>query len=201
MLSIIVQSGGKSTRMGGDKALRPFLGKPLIEHIIDRFSSLGDELLVITNNPHDYQYLGIPLYKDVIPDRGALGGLYTALKIASHPAVALIACDMPFASPELILYLSRYLQESGADAVLPSTDYGPEPMHAVYRRSPCLPLVKGAIQKDKWRMISWHDQADVRILSPGDTQKHTSGEHTFWNLNTPEEFREAEDLAREMDEF
>ncbi|MBS3750781.1 MAG: molybdenum cofactor guanylyltransferase [Anaerolineales bacterium] len=198
MLSMIIQSGGKSTRMGEDKALRDFNGRPLIKHIHEKFSPLGDEVWVITNNPEDYQFLGAPLHTDVIPNRGALGGLYTALKISSHPHVGLVACDMPFASPTLTLHLEGVLQETGADAVLPSTEGGPEPLHAVYRRQTCLPLVKEALERDQWRMVSWHDQGDVRILSPTETGQITSNEYTFWNLNTPEEFRKAAAIAKNL---
>lgn len=198
MLTMIIQAGGKSTRMGEDKALRAFRGRPLIEHLLDTFSLIGDELLIITNHPKDYQYLGVPLRTDIIPHRGSLGGLYTALSAASHPHVGLVACDMPFASPHLIQHLHHLLQKTGADAVLPSTDSGAEPMHAVYRRQTCLPLVKSAIEKNQWRMISWHNRADVRVLSPEETGEFAPLETTFWNLNTPEDFREAERLAREL---
>ncbi len=187
--------------MGEDKALLEFLNKPLIEHIQDRFSPLGDELLIITNDPDNYRYLDVPLHTDIIPDRGALGGLYTALSIASYPYMALVACDMPFASSSLMRHLYETLKDSDADAVLPSTDYGPEPMHAVYRAKTCLPLVREAIDQDQWRMISWHDQADVQILSPQETRSLAPSEHTFWNLNTPEEFQEAEELAKSLDSF
>jgi len=187
--------------MGKDKALLEFLDKPLIEHLLDRFSSMGEELLIITNDPDNYQHLDVPLYTDIIPDRGALGGLYTALSIASYPYTALVACDMPFASTSLMLHLYKTLKDSDADAVLPSTDYGPEPMHAVYRTKTCLPYVRESIDQDLWRMISWHDQAHVRILSPQETRKLAPADYTFWNLNTPEEFREAEELAKSLDSF
>lgn len=198
MLTLIIQAGGESTRMGEDKALRHFVGRPLIEHLLEKFAMTGEELLIITNNPKDYTYLGVPLHTDIIPHRGALGGLYTALFEASHPHVGLVACDMPFASPLLMQHLHDILQQTGADAVLPSTHSGAEPMHAVYRRQTCLPLVKSAIEDDQWRMISWHDQADVRILSPEETGEHAPLETTFWNLNSPEDFRKAERLAREL---
>lgn len=187
--------------MGEDKALLEFLNKPLIEHIMERFSPLGDELMIITNDPGNYQHLDVPLHTDVIPDRGALGGLYTALSIASHPYMALVACDMPFASTSLMLHLYEMLKESSVDAVLPSTDFGPEPMHAVYRTKRCLPPVREAINQDLWRMISWHDRADVQILSPQETRSLAPSEYTFWNLNTPEEFREAEELAKSLELF
>ena len=80
--------------MGEDKALKPFLGRPLIQRVIDRVSSIADELIVTTNRPEDYFFIQARLVSDLIPDRGALGGLYTAIASATHPFVAVVACDM-----------------------------------------------------------------------------------------------------------
>lgn len=88
--------------MGQDKALLPFLGQPLIQRVIGRVRHLADEVLVTTNQPEGYQFLELPLIPDRIPDRGALGGLYTALDAAHFPLVAVVACDMPFVSPQLL---------------------------------------------------------------------------------------------------
>ncbi len=85
MLTVAIQAGGESRRMGQDKALLPFLGQPLIVRVIERLKLLADEILVTTNHPQAYQFLGLPLYPDQQPGRGALGGLYTALNAASHP--------------------------------------------------------------------------------------------------------------------
>jgi molybdopterin-guanine dinucleotide biosynthesis protein A len=201
MISIILQAGGKSTRMGRDKAALPFLGIPLVNRLLDRFQGVGAEILLVTNEPGGYEDLGIPLFKDLIPDRGALGGLYTALAVASHPLVALIAADMPFAQPKLLNYEIEVIQESGSDAVIPKTENGLEPFHALYRSSTCLPLVKRAIDSDLWKMTSWHDQAMISILNPEITRKITGSNLTFMNLNTPEEFQEAERLALLMEDF
>ncbi len=199
MITIVLQAGGKSIRMGKDKALLPFLGIPLIKRLRDRFSDMGDELLVITNDFSGYQDLAVPLYKDIIPDRGALGGLYTALSISKNPLVGLIAADLPFASPALLAHLIKIILTSGAEAAIPSTERGLEPLHAVYRRDTSLPLVKKAIDQNLWRMNSWFDQAEILILTPEETRKVTSSKHTFLNLNTPEDLQKAEKLALNMD--
>ncbi len=199
MITIVLQAGGKSTRMGKDKALLPFLGIPLIKRLRDRFSDLGEELLVITNDFSGYQDLAVPLYKDIIPDRGALGGLYTALSISKNPLVGLIAADLPFASPALLAHLIKIILTSGAEAAIPSTERGLEPLHAVYRRDTSLPLVKVAIDQNLWRMNSWFDQAEILILTPEATRKVTSSKYTFLNLNTPEDLQKAEKLALNLD--
>jgi molybdopterin-guanine dinucleotide biosynthesis protein A len=201
MISIILQAGGKSSRMGKDKATIPFLGIPLIYRLRDRFDGFGTELLVITNDIRGYTKLGVPLFEDVIPKRGALGGLYTALSIASQPLIGLIAADMPFANPDLIKHQIQIIQESGFDAVIPATDQGIEPFHSVYRVETCLPLVKKAIEKDLWKMISWHDSARIKILNPELIRKITGSDHTFLNLNTPEEFQAAEEIAKNISDY
>src|SRR3970040_1082192 len=98
MLTVCIQAGGQSSRMGEDKALKPFLGRPLIQRLIERLSPVADELIVTSNRPEDYAFLDprFTLHTDLKPGRGALGGLYTALASAAHPIVAVIACDMPF---------------------------------------------------------------------------------------------------------
>lgn len=201
MISIILQAGGKSSRMGKDKATIPFLGIPLIYRLRDRFDGFGTELLVITNDIRGYTKLGVPLFEDVIPERGALGGLYTALSIASQPLIGLIAADMPFANPNLIKHQIQIIQESGFDAVIPATDQGIEPFHSVYRVETCLPLVKEAIENDLWKMISWHDSARIKILNPELIREITGSDHTFLNLNTPEEFQAAEEIAKNISDY
>jgi molybdopterin-guanine dinucleotide biosynthesis protein A len=192
MLTLCVQAGGKSSRMGMDKALLDFDGKPLIQHVLARLDSLAPEMLITTNHPEGYRFLGLPLIPDIIPDRGALGGLYTALKAASHPLVAVVACDMPFASLE-ILHTCRdlLLADPALDAVVPSTTQGLEPLHAVYRKATCLPAIKAALDAGKWKVISWHSDVNVRVLTPEEIALLDPEDLAFENVNTPEELEKA----------
>jgi len=198
MLSIVIQAGGESRRMGQDKALMPFLGRPLIQRVVDRLAPIADEILVTTNSPDKYRFLDLPLFQDLKPGRGALGGLYTALSSATGEAVAVVACDMPFASATLIEAAHRLLVEEDADVVIPDSG-GLEPMHAVYRCETCLPAIESAIEADKWRLISWFPQVKVRVLPPSEIKAFDPSSLIFWNLNTPEEFAEAEKKARKGD--
>jgi len=196
MLTICVQAGGESRRMGQDKALMPFLGRPLIQRVIDRLSPIANEVILTTNNPDKYRFLELPLFPDLKPGRGSLGGLYTALSSATCEIVGVVACDMPFASPKLIEAAGRLLVEEAADVVIPDSGGGLEPMHAVYRRKTCLPAIESAIEADKWKLISWFPQVKVRVLQPEDVKGYDPSGLAFWNLNTPEEFAEAEQRAK-----
>jgi molybdopterin-guanine dinucleotide biosynthesis protein A len=197
MLTIVVQAGGESTRMGQDKALIPFLGKPLIQRVFERVAKLADEVLITTNHPESFAFLNTPLIPDLLPGRGALGGLYTALSAASHPIVGVVACDMPFVNTELLKVLQEQLLESGCDAVVPHSPGGMEPFHAIYRREPCLPLVKSSLEAGLRRVDSWFSEARILYLAYEEVLKLDPLQVAFMNVNTPEEFLQAEKLARE----
>jgi molybdopterin-guanine dinucleotide biosynthesis protein A len=196
MLTVCIQAGGRSSRMGEDKALKSFLGRPLIQRMVDRLSPVASEVIVTTNRPEDYTFLGLRLQPDLKPDRGALGGLYTAVASASHPLVAVVACDMPFASAPLIEAAARLMVREEADVVIARTEEGYEPFHALYRRATCLPAIEAAIEADQWKVIAWFPQVKVRILTTDDIQQYDPAGLAFWNVNTPEEFIQAETIAR-----
>ena len=107
MLSIVVQAGGQSARMGENKALKPFLGRPLVQRVLERLAPIADELLLTTNQPEDFAFLKLPLFTDIKPGRGPLGGLYTALVSAKYPFVAVVACDMMLSLPRQLKDLNR----------------------------------------------------------------------------------------------
>jgi molybdopterin-guanine dinucleotide biosynthesis protein A len=182
--------------MGEDKALKPFLGRPLIQRVTERVSPIADEVIVTTNLPNDYAFLKLPLFSDLKPGRGALGGLYTAIASASQPIVAVVACDMPFASPALLEAATRLMVEEEADVVIPKSDEGFEPLHAVYRRETCLPAIEAAIEADQWKVIAWFPQVKVRVLTSDEIKRYDPAGLAFWNVNTPEEFSKAEEIAK-----
>jgi molybdopterin-guanine dinucleotide biosynthesis protein A len=198
MLSLVIQAGGESRRMGQDKALMPFLGRPLIQRVAERLAPIADELIVTTNHPEAYRFLGRPLVPDLQPGGGALGGLFTALSAASYPLVAVVACDMPFANPDLLAFARDLMIETRVDVVIPSTAHGLEPLHAVYRRDACLPAIRAAIQVEQWKVISWFPQVRVHQLEPEEVGRFDPDGLTFWNLNTPQEFKQAERRARDL---
>lgn len=180
--------------MGQDKALMPFLGKPLIQRIVAQLSPLADEVLVTTNQSAAYRFLGLPLHPDIFTTNNALGGLYTALTVARHPEVAVVACDMPFASSSLLQFQVQILAE-GWDLVIPQSAKGLEPLHAVYRRETCLPLIRNALENQRWKLTGWLAEANTRVLSPAEIAPFDPSGLAFWNVNTPEAFAEAEKAA------
>jgi molybdopterin-guanine dinucleotide biosynthesis protein A len=198
MLSLVIQAGGESRRVGHDKALLPFLGKPLILRPLSRLARLADEVLITSNQPENYRFLGLTPIPDLLPGIGALGGLYTALSVASHSYVAVVACDMPFASPELFAYELLVLRESGVEAVVPRSPAGAEPFHAIYIREACLPHVQAAVQAGLHRADAWFEKAKLRYLEPEEILPYDPDGLAFVNINTMEELVKVERLARDI---
>ena len=187
MLTLAIQAGGNSSRMGEDKALKLFHGIPLIQHVFNRISPIADEIIITSNNPDAYTFLDVRIVRDLRLGRGALGGLYTALSTAKHDLVAVVACDMPFASAQVFRSARKLLVTREADAVVPKTQFGYEPLHALYRREACRDPIKNALDADKWKVISWFSEVKVYDLEVKDKK-------IFWNLNTPEDFSKAEKI-------
>jgi molybdopterin-guanine dinucleotide biosynthesis protein A len=196
MLTVVIQAGGASRRMGQDKALIPFLGQPLIQRVIERVRPIANELLVTTNNPQGLDFLKIPLIPDVLPGYGALGGLYTALLSAHHPLVGVVACDLPFVNGHLLALECDRLDQSQADVAIPLTGRGYEPFQAVYRRATCLDPIQAALAAGERRVDSWFSKVKLEILSTELLSLSEPDTVIFWNLNTPEDVQMAEDFAR-----
>jgi molybdopterin-guanine dinucleotide biosynthesis protein A len=200
MLTVVIQAGGQSSRMGEDKALKPFLGRPLIQRVIERLAPIADEMIVTTNRPAEYGFLNnavqrLRLVADLKPGRGALGGLYTAIASAASEFVAVAACDMPFVSKSFFEGARRLMVAEEADVVIAKTEEGYEPFHALYRREVCVAAIEAAIAADQWKVIAWFPQVKVKILTPDEVRAFDPSGLCFWNLNTPEEFLQAEQQA------
>jgi molybdopterin-guanine dinucleotide biosynthesis protein A len=183
--------------MGHDKSFMPFQGETLVLRILDRLAGLADEVIIIAPASQEYLSIGIRIVPDLLPGRGPLGGLYTALCAASHPAVAAVACDMPFVNAELLAHQRDILFSNKIDVVVPSSERGLEPLHAIYRRGTCLPVLREVLDAGEHRLISWFSRVKVRILTPEETNPFDARGLIFLNINNPDEFAQAEKLADE----
>ena len=194
-ISLVIQAGGKSSRMGENKMLMHFMGVPLIQRVCERTKSIAREVLIVSNEPEKLAFMDVSLVSDSIVGKCAIGGLYTAMDRASSEYVAVIACDLPFASAAILSEGARLLEHTGADVAIPRVDgdfY--EPLHAVYRREPCKRAILQAIMADQRRLISWFPS--VRIVEMDEVlckQLDPSG-LAFFNINNKEDFLLAEQI-------
>ena len=194
-LSLSIQAGGFSTRMGQDKALLPFGGMPLIQYIVHRGKTLTDDIFVTSNQVDALKFLGLPIAPDLLTQRGTLVGMHTALSAAKRPYVAVIGCDMPFFSPSLLAYQAQLLKTTGLDAVIPRSKDGLEPLHGVYRREPCLTAVTNALEMAIYSLTGWIKLLHIVEIDEEQIRPHDPTLHAFVNLNTLDDYRHALDLA------
>lgn len=201
-MSVVIQAGGESRRMGRSKATVPFCGRPLICNLIDRVSPVADELIITTNESENLAFLD-EMYPDLdirlIPDRydfrGALPGLCTALDAATCPYVAVVACDMIFASGALMVAEAIEMAKLDADIVVPVNKHGFEPFHAMYRRETCLPAVLRALEQKKSKVQSVFDDDNLKVIEFAQERVLKVEPHggCFINANTPEELSRIEE--------
>ena len=138
-INCAILAGGRSSRMGKDKALLEVNGKKLVQRVHEKVKNLFSETIVIANKPDALTFLDIPVFPDLIANLGPLGGIYTALKHSSFPQCLVIACDLPFVPEELIRSLC---DDAGGYDIL-SIDFGRgvEPLCSVYHQD-CIKMIE-----------------------------------------------------------
>jgi len=162
-----VLAGGRSSRMGQDKALLPYRGTTLLEYISQIVQQAVGNVAVV-GDPDRYTSLPFPVYPDIEAGCGPLGGVYTALTLSETEWNVIVACDMPGISADVVLTLIHQCEKTTRDCVVaigPSGDL--EPLCAVYRRR-CLPLLARAIAEKRFKMkdIVAELRADTVLVDP-----------------------------------
>ncbi|MFQ5881083.1 MAG: molybdenum cofactor guanylyltransferase [Candidatus Methylomirabilales bacterium] len=190
----VVLAGGESTRMGRNKAVLEIGGKRLIDRLIDGLKQIFPEVIIVANTPGLFDYLGVRVVPDLIPDKGSLGGIYTATATASHPWTFLMACDMPFFNPGLIRYLTTLT--SGCDVVIPYTDDW-EPLYALYAKT-CLSHMERLIHSGDLKIVRFFPHVRVRRVDREEVRPYDPQGLSLFNMNTPEEFARAEEWWRQL---
>jgi molybdopterin-guanine dinucleotide biosynthesis protein A len=189
----VIQAGGRSTRMGGEpKALLELGGKRIIERVVDAVGSVLDDLLVVTNTPERYAFLGLPMVPDAFPEGGALGGIYTGLRAAGGEAAFTVACDMPFLHPAIVRMVVERAGEG--DVVIPRTGEQLETMHAVYGKR-CLGPMEARLRAGALKIVGFFADVHVVELDAAGIARHRAPEVAFMNVNTPAELVRARALA------
>ena len=187
-LTTIIMAGGKSSRMGTDKSFVPLLGKPMIEHVLDAVIGLADQQILITNKPADYAYLNLPMYGDIYPDNGPLGGFHSALYHAATPYILVVACDMPWLNWPLLEYMIS-IRET-ADIIVPRWEKYPEPLHAIYSQR-CLEPITANLESGLLKLTTFFGRVTVNYLDRETIARYDPSGQSFRNVNTPEELEKA----------
>ncbi len=174
--------GGRSSRLGIDKALLDWGGRPLAARLAERVATAAGSATLV-GDPARYGGLGFPVIGDRVAGFGPLAGLESALAHSTAEWNLVIACDLPNLTPEFLGYLLR--RAPGADVLLPVDAAGrDEPLCAVYSNR-CHQAVAEAVGRGMHKMTGAFDSLAVRRLAPAEYAAFDPGGRLFANLNTP----------------
>ncbi|MGJ7910951.1 molybdenum cofactor guanylyltransferase [Neobacillus sp. LXY-1] len=192
----IILSGGQSSRMGTNKALLPINEKTNIERIRDSMGTHFDDLVLVTNDPKAYEFLGIKMTEDHYPGMGPLAGLHAGLLASEYDVNLMVACDMPFVSGELARELVCMIGEY--DAVIPVINGIQHPLFAVFKKSSAK-VAATCIEAGNLRMKQLLDRLNVLYLTENELSvfKQFDLERVFFNMNHPNEYEDAKKWAKE----
>ena len=192
----IILAGGRSRRLGRDKAVEPFDGQPLIRRVIERVAQLTDEIVVVVADLARGQALPLDIEHrvavDIYPEGGSLGGIFSGLSAAANDWGLVVACDMPFLNAPLLEHMLG--QRDDCDAVVPQPGDFPEPTHALYSRA-CLPHIEARLQANDLKISGFFDEVRVRYLDEGEVRQFDPQLLSFFNVNSPEDLARAHALA------
>ena len=174
-----VLAGGRSSRMGRDKALLPFGPATLLEYVASQVAEAAGSVVVV-GHPERYRSLGLDVVADAAYGNGPLGGIITALRITQADWNLVTACDMPGVTAPFLRSLLEEAERCGGDCLVPLTPNGPEPLCAVYHRD-CLPRLERAADAGVLAVRE-------AIAGPGLVGRRAENPFCFRNLNTPEDF-------------
>ena len=192
----IILAGGRSRRLGRDKAVEPFGGQPLIRRVIERVAPLADEIVVVVADTARGQALPLDVEHrvavDIYPDGGSLGGIFSGLSTANTDWGLVVACDMPFLNVPLLEYMLG--QRNGCDAVVPQPGAFPEPTHALYSRA-CLPHIEARLRANDLKISGFFEEVRVRYVDEEEIRQFDPELLSFFNVNSPEDLARAHALA------
>lgn len=195
-LTGLVLAGGRSRRMGHDKAALPWPpghSTTLLQYTVDQLWLVCREVIVVGRSKTEVP--GVRTVVDALPGRGSLGGLYSGLMAASTEYCLAVACDLPFLNPSLLRFMASLAGDE--DALVPLAGGRAQPLHAIYRKS-CLPPLRACLARNELRMGAFLKEVNVRFLEEDDCRKHDPELLSFWNLNSPEDLVEAQRMWQRL---
>jgi len=187
-LTGVILAGGQSRRYGTNKALEKLDGIPLIEHACMSLKKAVSQVVISTNEPEIYEFLGLPMFRDQVKGLGPLSGIHAALRFIRGEAGFFVACDMPFLNPSLIRHMAECCRD--ADAVVPRIGPYVEPLHSLYKKT-CRPSVDHAVARREKKIVSFFGEIKVHYVEESMIRRYDPEMETFVNINNPEEFRKA----------
>ena len=180
-VSCVILAGGESRRLGQDKAFIEVGGIRLLDYVYGKCQKLFSEIIIATNQPHQFKEYQATIVVDEVRGAGSLGGLYTGLLRATNYHTFCVACDMPFLKLELMAYLIE--QRCDNDVVIPRTREGLEPLHALYSKQ-CIEPIKRLVEKGDFKILNFLSEVQVRYCDEKEIKRIDPSLVSFINVNT-----------------
>ena len=182
----IVLAGGKNSRYHGfDKSFLKKGKSTFIGHTLCIFRELFTEIIIITNQPHAYnKFAEAIITEDLIKDIGPLGGIYTALKTTTQPAIFVVSCDMPYLDQSMIKLLSKHYELSQPDILMPRINGDIEPLHAIYSKK-IIPFIEKNIDIGNYTIRDVFPLVNIQYIDMPSTPANVK---YFTNVNSPDDF-------------
>lgn len=185
----VILAGGRSKRMGQDKAQLLVSGQTLFTRMLELMQGLFSDV-IIAGDRSDLSRPGVPSIPDIYPG-SALGGIHTGLVTAKTDWVFIAPCDMPY--PDQRVIESLLLHRDNHDAVVPQTPAGFEPVFALYHKN-CLKQMESMLEQDQFRIYTFYQNIDIHFLTPEHMPE--DWQRSLLNLNTPEDLAVLEKINK-----
>jgi molybdopterin-guanine dinucleotide biosynthesis protein A len=180
----VILVGGKSRRMGRDKAFLEIGGKSLFEKVLDAFSENFSRIMLVGDRGARFASYNLPIYADLFPG-SSLGGLYTGLYYSESNYIFVSSCDLPYPSSRVISHICPLTD--GFDAVVPRLSHGYEPLFAAYSKN-CLGPIKSMLEEQNYCVFDLYPQINVKDVTEDELESIVDSPDSFINLNTPLEY-------------
>lgn len=193
-VTAVILAGGRSSRMQSNKALLPYQGGRFIEAIHRLLRSIFAEVILVTNNPEQYDFLPCRKVPDLYEGMGVLAGIHSGLYHSSNPAIFAVACDMPYLTESLIRHMASRADAGGV--LIPESPGGLEPLHAVYGKG-CLAAIEATLLSGQRKIVSFFDRTNVSKINVELVAYFDPEFVSFININTPRDYYDLRDRERE----
>ncbi len=192
-VTAVVLAGGRSIRMGRNKALLKLGNKTMIERVVEPLQTIFENIIVVTNIPKEYSMLKkVKFVSDCVDmeEKNSLVGLYSGLIESKTDHIFVIACDMPFINTKLSEYMVDLLQDE--DVIIPFVDGHYQPLYAIYGKR-CIPEFEKLFQRRWYKIIDAFQDLKIRKITREEVLELDSSMLCFENINTYEQYSQLKD--------
>ena len=196
-MTSIILAGGKSSRLGQNKALQIIDGKSLIQWVVDRIAILSTEIIIATAHGEAIpcsSAVEIKTVSDIYPGKGPLVGIYSGLIASSSSRAIVVGCDTPFLSISLLEYITQTC--STFDVIVPRIKNKLEPLCAVYSKN-CSGSIQGLLEQDELRIRKLFSMVKVKYVEEDEINRFDPEHLGFFNINSQDDLERARKLAVE----